>query len=153
MALEYSTIGTKVLYAVETTAGTRPTTGYTEIENIVAIGEDNGEPEQIEVTNLKDTRHRSIAGLLGDTDLASLTVNFTDAFKSAWETLITACATGKASGKQTWFEYKLPGHTESWFFAGTPQPLGFGGANVAEAQQLDVYITKEDYAGWATSST
>lgn len=153
MALEYSTIGTKVLYAPEATAGTRPSTGYVEIENVVSIGEDNGTPEQIEVTNLKDTRHRMIAGLLGDTDLASLTVNFTDAFKTAWETLITASATAHAAGKQIWFEYRLPGHTDSWYFAGTPQPLGFGGANVAEAQQLDVYITKEDYEGWATSST
>lgn len=153
MALEFSTIGTKVKYCVETTAGTFPTSGFTEIANIVSISEDNGEPEQIEVTNLVDTRHRSIPGLLGSNDVVSLTANFTAAFKTAWETLCTAYATGAASGKATWFEFILPGHTDSWYFAGIPSELGFPGAEVAQAQQITAYITKNDNKGWAAAST
>lgn len=153
MALEYSTIGTRLYYAVETTAGTHPTSGYTEIENITALAEDNGEPEQIEVTNLVDTRHRSIAGLAGSTDMYQVTANFTQAFQTAWEALVTAAETAKAAGKATWFEIKLPGHTKTWQFAGTPQSLGFPGANVAENQSIVAYITKEDIVGWGTDHT
>jgi len=37
MALELSTIGTKLFYKVEATAGTFPTSSYIEIANIVSI--------------------------------------------------------------------------------------------------------------------
>lgn len=153
MALELSTIGTKLFYKVETTAGTFPTSSYTEIANIISISEDNGEPEQIEVTNLVDTRHRSIPGLLGSNDVVSITANFTEAFKTAWATLVSAYKAGAASSKATWFEMRLPGHTDSWYFAGIPSELGFPGAEVAQAQQITAYITKNDNKGWATSST
>ena len=153
MALEYSTIGTRLKYAIETTAGTKPTSGFTEIENIVSLAEDNGEPETIEVTNLVDTRHRVIPGLQGEADNYQVTANFTQAFQTAWETLVTAAETAKASGKATWFEAILPGHTKTWSFAGTPLSLGFPGANVAEAQQIVAYISKEQIDGWSTAST
>jgi len=150
MALEYSTIGTRLFFAYESVSGSQPTSGYTEIENITSLAEDNGEPEQIEVTNLVDTRHRSIAGLAGDTDLYQVTANFTQAFQTAWEGLCTSAATLKASNKATWFEIQLPGHSKTWQFAGMPQSLGFPGANVAENQSIVTYITKENIVGWAT---
>ena len=58
MALELSTIGIKLQYCAEATAGTKPTTGYTEIANITSIGEIAGSPDQLEVTNLVDTWKR-----------------------------------------------------------------------------------------------
>ena len=58
MALELSTIGIKLLYCAETTAGTKPTTGYTEVSNIISVGEIAGSPDQLEVTNLVDTWKR-----------------------------------------------------------------------------------------------
>jgi hypothetical protein len=56
--LELSTIGIRLKYAAESTAGTKPTTGYTEIANITSIGEIAGSPDQLEVTNLVDTWKR-----------------------------------------------------------------------------------------------
>lgn len=56
--LELSTIGIQLKYAPEATAGTKPTTGYTEILNITSIGEIAGSPDQLEVTNLSDTWKR-----------------------------------------------------------------------------------------------
>ena len=152
MALEYSTIGTRLYYCVETTAGSKPTSGFTEIQNITALAEDNGEPETIEVTNLVDNRHRVIPGLLGEADSYQVTANFTQAFQTAWETLVSSAASAKASNKATWFEAVLPGHSKSWSFAGTPQALGFPGANVAENQSIVAYISKEQIDGWSTAS-
>lgn len=58
MALELSTIGIRFKYAPESTAGTKPTSGFTEIANITSIGEISASPEQLEVTNLVDTWKR-----------------------------------------------------------------------------------------------
>jgi hypothetical protein len=54
MALEISTAGVALKYAVETTAGTRPTTGYTAIPNIKETPDFNPEPSTLEVTDLSD---------------------------------------------------------------------------------------------------
>ena len=58
MALELSTSGVLLKYAVESTAGTRPTTGYTQVPNIKSIPDFNPEPESLEVTDLSDTEWR-----------------------------------------------------------------------------------------------
>lgn len=56
--LELSTIGITIGYCAESTAGTKPSTGYTNIANITSIGEIAGSPDQLEVTNLVDTWKR-----------------------------------------------------------------------------------------------
>ena len=58
MAQELSTAGVLLKYAVETTAGTRPTTGYTTVPSIKSIPDLNPEPESLEVTDLSDTEWR-----------------------------------------------------------------------------------------------
>ena len=57
MALELNTIGITLGWAVETTAGTRPTS-FTNIANITSIGEISADPDTLEVTNLSDTWKR-----------------------------------------------------------------------------------------------
>lgn len=54
MALEISTAGVTLKYAVETTAGTRPTASYVTIPNIKATPDFNPEPSTLEVTDLSD---------------------------------------------------------------------------------------------------
>ena len=55
MANEFSTAGITLKYAVEATAGTRPTTGFTAIPGIKSMPEFNPEPSSLEVTDLSDT--------------------------------------------------------------------------------------------------
>ena len=52
MALEFSTIGVKLNYVIETTAGTRPTSGVTNIPDIKNIPGFDLTPNQLAVTNL-----------------------------------------------------------------------------------------------------
>ena len=85
MANEISTAGITVKYAVETTSGTRPTTGYTSIPNIKNIPEFNPQPSALDVTDLSDTTwKRYIAGLKDPGGALGFTANFTSAFNS-WE--------------------------------------------------------------------
>ena len=47
--------GVKIKYAVEATAGTRPTSGYKVLPDIKEVPEMNPEPETLETTTLSDT--------------------------------------------------------------------------------------------------
>ena len=58
MALEFNTIGVKLKYCVETSAGSRPTTGYTEIPDIKSTPAIDINPAKLQVTNLTDQYHR-----------------------------------------------------------------------------------------------
>lgn len=155
MANELSTAGILVKYCVETTSGTRPTTGYTTIPNITDIPEFNPEPNNLEVTDLADTVwKRYIPGLKDPGGAISLTANFTAAFKTAWEALVTAAGTGASAtpAKKTWLEFMVP-TIGSFYIAGTPAPLGFGGAAVDSVYQGSVYFTPNVIEGWGSSST
>ena len=153
MALELSTAGVSLKYAVETTAGTRPTASYTAVPNIKETPDFNPEPSTLEVTDLSDTVwKRYIAGLKDPGGALSFTANLTSAFKTAWETLVTAYTTGIASSKATWFEINVP-TVGSFYFAGIPSALGINGMSVDEVAEVSVYITPNQIHGWDTAST
>ena len=64
MGIAISTAGVTFGYAVESTKGTRPTSGYTVIPDIKEIPEMNPEPETLETTVLSETEFKTyIEGL------------------------------------------------------------------------------------------
>lgn len=153
MALELSTAGVSLKYCVETTAGTRPTASYTAVPNIKETPDFNPEPSTLEVTDLSDTVwKRYIAGLKDPVGALSFTANLTSAFKTAWETLVSAYETGIASSKATWFEINVP-TVGSFYFAGIPSELGINGMSVDAVAEVSVYITPNKIHGWDTAST
>lgn len=153
MANEISTAGILVKYAVEATAGTRPTTGYTTIPNVKVTPAIAGEPETIEVTDLSDTTwRRYIAGLKDPGGAVAFTVNLTSAFITAWETLKTAADTAKASSKATWFEIVIPG-MKSFFFSGDPVELGLDSQEVGAVTETEAYVVVTGVAGFETASS
>lgn len=153
MALELSTAGVSLKYCVETTAGTRPTASYTAVPNIKETPDFNPEPSTLEVTDLSDTVwKRYIAGLKDPGGALSFTANLTSAFKTAWETLVSAYETGIASSKATWFEINVP-TVGSFYFAGIPSELGINGMSVDAVAEVSVYITPNKIHGWDTAST
>lgn len=156
MALEFSTIGFKLKWCAESTAGTRPTSGYVEITDIVDLPAINAAPEGIDVTNLVDTWRRRIAGLRDAGESLAIRSNGTTAFNTSWGAAVTAYATAKAAGKDMWFEIVFPadsGYTQSFFFSGEPMDPGFYGASVGNAYQGDNYIIPRIVEGLATAST
>lgn len=153
MALEISTAGILLKYAAETTAGTRPTTGYTTVPNIKSTADFNPEPNTLEVTDLSDlVWKRYIEGLRDTGGAMSFTANLTSAFKTAWETLVTAYSTAFASSKLVWFEIMVP-TIGSFYFAGKPAELGINGYETDAVAEINVYITPNKIEGWGTSST
>ena len=153
MALELSTAGVLLKYCVETTAGTRPTTGYTQIPNIKSIPDFNPEPESLEVTDLSDTEwRRYIPGLKDPGGALAFTANLTTGFKTAWTALVTAATTAAASSKATWFEIYVPSFG-SFFFAGIPSNLGMTAMDVNAVLEIEAYVAPNQIHGWDTSST
>jgi len=154
MANELSTAGVLVKYAAETTAGTRPTTGYTTIPNIKSTPDLNPEPSNLEVTDLSDTEwKRYIPGLKDPGGALSFNANNTDAFQTAWATLVAAYETASAASKAIWFEIYVPGLTNSFFFAGIPSALGLGAMEVDAPAEVTAYVTPNQIEGWAAAST
>lgn len=154
MANELSTAGVLVKYAVESAAGTRPSTGYTPIPNIKSTPDLNPEPSSIEVTDLSDTEwKRYIDGLKDPGGALSFLANNTAAFQTAWSGLVSAAGTGKAASKATWFEIMIPGLTNSFYFAGIPSELGLAGMDVDAVAEINAYVTPNQIIGWAAKST
>ena len=101
MAIELSTAGIKMGYAVEETAGTMPTTGYTVIPSLKSIPSLNPAPDTLETTDLSQTEYKTYIDGLKDlggalTFTANLTQEFTEfpisinstASSAVWKILI-----------------------------------------------------------------
>jgi len=153
MALEIASAGAKIQYAVEATAGTRPTTGYTNIENVKTIGALDSEPASYDVTDLSDMEFkRYIPGLKDIGGDVPLTFNLTQALITAWAALVTAADTAAAAGKSTWFEVVIPKLNESFYFKGVPSPLGLSEIATDSAIEITAHVTPNEIVGWATKS-
>ena len=91
MGVALNTAGVTVGYAVEASAGTRPTTNYIEIPDIKEVPEMNPEPETLETTVLKETEYKTyIEGLKDLGGALSFLANYTEELSTAWDTLVKA---------------------------------------------------------------
>ena len=155
MAIEVSTLGITVKYAIEATAGTRPTTGYAQIHGVKSIPEFGGEPNAIDVTPLEETDyHRYIRGLRDSGGSWGMTVNDYDTFRNDWDAMMTAYEAAKADGKELWVEINVPGITvnPSFYFSAEPVQYDLGGAEVDSALENTAYFIPHRGIGWAAAS-
>ncbi len=154
MGIALSTAGVSLGYCVETTKGTRPTTGYTIIHDIKSTPSFNPEPESLETTDLSQTEYKTFtAGLKDLSGASAFTVNLTNDFISEWNTLMSAYDTAFADDKNTWFEIKHPDLDKSVFFTGKPSKLGLPEMSVGSVLEAEVYITPTGAPVWETKTT
>lgn len=151
--LEFSSAGVQLRYCVETTSGSRPTSGYRKVPSIKGTPDFNAEPSQLDVTDFDDlVWRRAIPGLRDVGGALAFTANMTASFKTAWTSLVSAANTGKASNLSTWFEIAIP-NFDSFYFAGSPIELGIAGMDVDSVVEADGYVVPNKIVGWDTSST
>ena len=147
-----STIGVLVGYAAETVAGTRPTTGYTKLTRINAIGGVSLESEQIDASALEDAITKYIPGRADTGGTFPVTVNYTNETKAEWTTLIAAYNTAQNDGKGIWMEIYHPSMADAFFIkiAPPPQiPMPEYGQNELLTVEMNCMI--EDFAGLQTA--
>ena len=152
MALEFNTIGVKLGYAVEASAGTRPTTGYTNIPDIKNLPAIDLNPSKLEVTNLVNRYKRYIAGVMDAGDDIAVTANLTASLKTLWASMVSAASAAWASQKSTWFEISIP-NFDSFYFAGIPTEMGVNELGVDAVAEASLHIIPNQIAGWAAKST
>lgn len=149
--LSLSTAGVQFGYAIETTAGTKPT-AFTRIKRAMSLPALNPTPENIDVTPLDATEWKEYINGLKDTG-GALAIKFSlnDGFKAAWAAFVSAYETGKTSGLAAWCEFYIPGMSDAFFFTCEPAPLGFGGAEVSSHLEIEAYVTPTGNIGWNTA--
>ena len=152
MANALSTAGIKVKYAVEATAGTRPTSGYAEIHGVKVLPAFGSDVNTLQSTPLEAVKnHTYIQGLSDSGGAFALTVNDYETFRDDWEAVITAYK-GLTGDKKMWIEIAIPNH-DSFYFPAEPVELGFGGAEVDSILENTAnLIPVGDYL-WGTAST
>jgi len=154
MGVALNTAGVTVGYAVEASAGTRPTTNYIEIPDIKEVPEMNPEPETLETTVLKETEYKTyIEGLKDLGGALSFLANYTEELSTAWDTLVKAYKTASESNKAVWFEIKHPRLEKSVYFTGQPSAMGLPAMAVNSVLQTNLYITPTNAPAWETKST
>lgn len=153
MAIYLSTIGVHLKYAIEAVAGTRPTTGYTDLVGVKSIPALTSAPDNLETTTLNETEYKTyIPGLKDLGGALSFTFNLSQDLKDLWDGLMTAYQTGVAAGKETWFEVVVPGLTESLFFKGEPSAMGLPEMGVNSVAEVENSITPTAAPIWAEKS-
>lgn len=142
MGIALSTIGIKVSYAVETTAGTRPTTGYTHIPDLKSIPSINPEPGTEDATTFDNLEYTSYIETLKDLGGAlEISANFTQELFDIWETMVDAYDEAIATGKRTWFAFDIPNFDKAAFLPVTPSRMGIPEAEANALLETSVYIT------------
>lgn len=152
--IQLSTAGVTLNYAVETTAGTRPTTGYTKISEVKEIPELNPEPDNLETTTLEETEWKTyIPGLKDIGGALSFTANLTETSMDEWEDLVDAYDTAASTNLKVWFCIIVPGLTKSLYFTGQPSPMGLPGMSVSSVLETTLYITPTGAPTWEAKPT
>ena len=161
MAGEIAALGVKFLYAPESTAGVRPTTGYAEkaaagtlnlADFIVEASGFSADIETADVTPMSTTqygRHRFIPLLYGNDGNISFNCNVNKMSRESWNAICSEHA-ALTDGKSFWWEVILPGESDGYFFRGEPIPMALPDLTAANAVQGTVQIVESDNVGFQT---
>lgn len=142
-----STLGVKFGYAVETTAGTKPSS-FTWIERCNSISGIELPVETIDASALEDYVTRYIAGRQDSGGEWTVTFNYTAEVGTQLKSMISAYNTGKASSLKTWFEVYIPNATDAFYVvAQPPQVLPMPEFSQNELLTIDVTFAIEEYKG------
>lgn len=141
-AINLSTAGVYLAYAVEETKGTRPTSGYTKLTGAKTTPSLNPSPETLETTTLDETEYKTyIDGLKDLGGALEFTFNLTEQLVTEWDALMVAYKTAKEQEKATWFTIVIPGLKDSFYFTGNPSEMGLPETSVSSVLEITNYIT------------
>lgn len=142
MSERLSTAGMSLMYAVETTAGTRPTSGYKVIPEIKTMPSFNPAPNTIDSTTLAETEYMTyVKGLKDLGGALEYGANLTEDLITFWDELLDEYETASASGLSVWFAVVHPKLSKATFYVGEPAPIGFNEASVGSMAETTLYIT------------
>ncbi len=146
-----STVGVKVGYAVETTAGTKPTK-FKQLHRINATDDIGIDTETIDASALEDEVDKEIAGRGSTGGTFNVTVNLTNETVKEWETLISEYKAGKAAGKAVWYEEYYPALDKAYFTKiEPPTQIPKPGLDQNGLATVEMTLTINEYVGLDTA--
>lgn len=148
--------GITVSYAIEATAGTRPTTGYVKIGEIKSTPSTNPEPNTIEVTPLEEMFNVLYEFGLSDSGGAfGFPINVTEDGITAWnDTAMTAYETAIATGKGMWISISHPKLSVASFVKVSPRKItGFNETSVNSVFETAIYAAPQSSFELAAAPT
>lgn len=143
---DLSTIGVKVGYAVETTAGTKPT-AFKQLERCKNVSGIDVTPEQIDVTALEDRRKQYTEGIEDTGGTWTLTFGTNDKVITDLEALRTEYLAGKEQGKATWFDVWFPNLAKSFYVIAEPGTVSMPDVSQGSAAEITLNCTINEYKG------
>lgn len=142
MSKRLSTAGMSLQYAVEVSAGTRPTSGYKTIPEIKSMPSFNPAPSTIDSTTLAETEYMTyVKGLKDLGGALEYGANLTEDLIDFWDELMDAYEAASASGLAMWFAVVHPELSKATYYVGEPAPIGFNEATVGAMAETTLYIT------------
>lgn len=142
MGIALSTVGIKVSYAVETTAGTRPTTGYTHIPDLKSIPSFNPSPNTADATTFDNKEFTTSVLLLKDLGGAlPFRANLTQELLNVWETMVDAYEVAIKLSRKTWFCVDIPGIDKAVYLPVQPARMGIPELETNALNETEVYVT------------
>ena len=136
-----TTIGVKVSYCVETTAGTRPTADYIHIAGLRSTPDFNQAPSTGDGTTFENKTYTTKVPLLRELpDSLEFGAVLGQEFFDTWSTLVSAFDTAKEAGKSVWFCIDIPGLDKSMYFTGEPIAMGVPAMEQNTVIESPVYI-------------
>ncbi len=149
-----STLGVKFGYAVETTAGEKPS-AFTWLERCNSISGIELSTEQIDASALEDYTTKYVPGRQDSGGEWSVTFNTTPEVVAQLEAMIAAYNAGQSNAGgalNTWFEVWSPNNSKAFFVvAAPPQVLPMPEFGQNELQTIEVVFTIDTYKGQSTA--
>lgn len=141
MSQRVTTAGMYLCWAAETTAGERPTAGYTVLPEIKSMPDLNQEPNNIDSTTLLETEYETSEPGLKSVGVLTYGANMTDDLEDIVNDLIDDQDASAAAGKRIWFAEVNPKLKNATFFAGKVSNINLSEANTNAMGDTSIYIT------------
>lgn len=142
MSDRLSTAGMSLQYAVETTKGVRPTSGFKVIPEVKTMPSFNPAPNTIESTTLAETEYTThVKGLKDMGGALDYGANLTEDLITFWDTLMSEYEAAEQEDKAMWFAVVHPKLTKATYYKGEPSPLGLNESAVGNMAETTLYIT------------
>lgn len=145
-----STLGVKLSYGVETTAGVKPTV-FNVVHRINSIGGITIEPETIDASALEDSVTRSVAGRGTSAGNFTVGVNVTNDTIEEWEKVIADYEDIMDDGLRMWWQVSSPSLARSYYIAAQP-PLEIPMPDIGQNELLvvEIPLTIDEFLGMDT---
>ena len=154
--IRLSIAGSSLVYAVESSAGVRPTQGYVMVPEVTNIPElASAEYDRIDMTPVDEKiQHIEITGLRQAPGTLTFEANLSDTLLSFWNgTLVPAYEAAVAAGKYMWFAVIIKGMDQAYFFTAEPKVLSPSGGGAADGWKCTLPITMTNTPDWFAKPT